>query len=245
MSIDNEVRGSKLAERVEEIEKLMRSGVRVTGAPLASLLSTAQAQLEANRIEEEQLNKDKKEKEQKDRSAIAAMVEREEKLSREEKEKYAEFLAKDYFTRSDFNELSRFYTDGGAYDRLSEKGKTEMSDRIQEGIDRGEFTRDELPADVKRKDAEFKGLPVERKELHKGVGEVAPEQQPVMPSQEPATIIGPESKPEMPAKSKPVETKEDVSNVLAGLSKISPVTETDEVSPPQTGKCGSGWEIGG
>lgn len=252
MSTDSEVRGSKLAQRVEEIEKLIRSGAVATGTSLASLLDSAQAQLDANRLEDEHLANDKKEKEQKDRSAIAAMVERETKLNEEEKKKYSEFLAKDYFTRSDFSDLSKFYADGGAYDRLSNDGKAEMSDRIEKGVQRGEFTRDELPMDVKRKDAEFRGTDdnqkAPRSDNAKTSAPVIEEPPPIKRSPEPASIPVKDSSgaaPEMPATPKPVEEPEQVSDVLAGLSKISPVKEASETSIPLAGRGSSGREIGG
>ena len=176
------------------------------------------------------------------------MVERETKLNEEEKKKYAEFLAKDYFTRSDFNELSTFYADGGAYDRLSTEGKANMSDRIQHGIERGEFSHDELPSNVRKKDAEFKGLPPEtkRKEDRK---EASPQSKTDEFRTESATSIdrkisaGRSGGNETNASAQ--TSKFPASAGLAGLANLSPVTEADEVNIPQLRRSGGVPELGG
>jgi hypothetical protein len=247
VSTDSEVRGSKLAERVEEIEKLIRSGVRVTGTSLTSLLATAQGQLDATRLEVEQLGNAKKEKEQKELGAIAAMVERETKLNEEEKKKYSEFLAKDYFENSDISELSKFYADGGTYDRLSETGKAEMDHRVKEGIKRGEFEAKDLPEVMQKKALD------ERTDLpgnQKSALEVRQDDQKTGSAENDASAARKDSTLDISAerqdtndskqKAKPV-----VPEGLAGLASLSPVQETDSVSVPQTGKDSSSREIGG
>ncbi|MDB4265115.1 hypothetical protein N9891_00040 [bacterium] len=83
--------------------------------------------------------------------AIALLASQEYALSHEEKATYAEFLYQDYFTREDFGVLETFYADGGAFDRLSEGGKKQMSERIWAGIEQGGYTHAELPHDVRRK----------------------------------------------------------------------------------------------
>lgn len=248
MPTDNEVRGSKLAERVEEIEKLIRSGAAVPGTSLASLLNTAQAQLDANRLEDEHASNEKKEKEAKDRSAIAQMVERETKLNEEEKKKYAEFLAKDYFTKSDFADLSRFYADGGAYDRLSDEGKAQMSDRIQEGIDRGKYSRDDLPSDVRRKDAEFKGLPNQTKQRDGGAEasrEASDSELQSRSATQSTSEVDAAKAKGSETNATPQASKRTVADGLAGLAGLSPVQDTDEVNIPQLRKSGWAPELGG
>ncbi len=63
---------------------------------------------------------------------IARTVTLENRLSDSEKTAYASFLQRDYFTKADFTALDLFYK--SAYDRLTEQGKTEMHNRIQNGM---------------------------------------------------------------------------------------------------------------
>lgn len=149
---NSEVRGSKLVQRVEEIEKLIRSGAKVAGTSLAGLLEAAQAQLDSERVEEQQSTVGKKEREQQERAAVAHMVEREHRLNAAEKEQYGRFLEQDYFTKANFDELDRFYAH--CWDKLSDEGKSEMSHRVWEGIRRDEYEFDELPENIRKKEAE-------------------------------------------------------------------------------------------
>jgi hypothetical protein len=149
---NSELRSSQLAQRVEEIEKLIRSGANVTGTSLASMLETAQARLDSQRVEEEHATHEKKEREQQERVAVAHMVEREHRLNAAEKEQYGRFLEQDYFTKANFDELDRFYA--RSWDKLSDEGKAEMSHRVWEGIRRDEYEFDELPENVRKKEAE-------------------------------------------------------------------------------------------
>jgi hypothetical protein len=141
-----------LAQRVEQIEKLIRSGANVAGKSLASLLETAQAQLDSERVEEQHATIGKKEREQQERAAVAHMVEREHRLNAAEKEQYGRFLEQDYFTKANFDELDRFYAH--SWDKLSDEGKAEMSHRVWEGIRRDEYEFDELPENVRKKESE-------------------------------------------------------------------------------------------
>lgn len=158
MAGNNEVEGSRFARKVEEIEKLIRAGGMTSGgSSLAALLQTAEARLEETRMEDQQFGPDTKNKKERDHNAaIAHMVEREHKLNQKEREQYARFLEMEYFRRKDLDQLAAFYADGGGYDKLSEEGKIQMSQRIEKGIERGEFTRDDLPAEVSRKNNEIR-----------------------------------------------------------------------------------------
>jgi hypothetical protein len=244
VSNNSEVEASRFARSVEEIEKLIRSGGDISGYPLAAALESKQARLDAIRAEDEHVTTEKKEKDQKDRSAIAQMVEREAKLNKEEKEKYANFLSKDYFTRSDLKELDRFYADGGAYDRLSDEGKAQMSHRVEEGIRRGEISREELPDNIKRKNDEFmrqssdKGKSSETPEI-KSSGSYQTESSKLENS-----VIG-VNKPDRDTNSFTLEGKVEVPDALAGLAKLSPVQETESVVVPQTERSGQGQTRGG
>lgn len=152
MTENSEVRSSRLAQRVEEIEKLIRSGANVAGGSLASLLETAQAQLDSERVEELHATVGKKEREQQERAAVAHMVEREHRLNAAEKEQYGRFLEQEYFTTANFDELDRFYAH--SWDKLSDEGKAEVSHRVWEGIRRDEYEFDELPENVRKKEGE-------------------------------------------------------------------------------------------
>ena len=66
-----------------------------------------------------------------DRTAKGYSAEQETALTAQEQKTFAEFLKKPRFTRADFPDLEKFYK--GPYDRLSERGKDEMSQRIQAG----------------------------------------------------------------------------------------------------------------
>ena len=88
-----------------------------------------------------------------EQAALAAtLVERETRLNSEEKRTYAGFLEKGFFTKSDFGSLESFYAK--AWDRLSERGKDEMSHRVWEGVRRGEYKFTELPRVVQEKEME-------------------------------------------------------------------------------------------
>ncbi|MFD0894729.1 hypothetical protein KBB96_05070 [Luteolibacter ambystomatis] len=227
---------------MEEIEKLIRSGGQPgSGYSLAALLDQAQTRLDSIRAEDDHVTADKKDKDQKERSAIAQMVEREAKLNEEEKRKYAEFLAKDYFTKSDFADLSRFYTDGGAYDRLSEGGKAEMNERVKEGVRRGKYNESDLPDNVERE--VFDG---EKGRNGRAASDLRTSS--IERRRESATLAssptggGPD---EMPGDTKPLESKMELPSELAGLSKLSSVQETNAVVVPQTERGSDGREIGG
>jgi hypothetical protein len=82
--------------------------------------------------------------------ALVALANEENALSQKEKESFSGFLKKDFFTKSDFSKLEEFYA--GTWDRRSERGKDEMSERVWEGIRRNEYTFSELPASVQEKE---------------------------------------------------------------------------------------------
>lgn len=242
MASNIEVEASRFARTVEEIEKLMRDGGQPgQGYPLAAMLGSAQARLDSLRAEEEHVTTEKREKEQKDQSAIAAMVERETKLNEEEKKKYAEFLSKDYFTKSDFRDLSQFYSDGGSYDRLSEEGKAQMDHRVREGIRQGKFSRDELPDEVEKRTFKSEDRSQIRGQSSSNVraAEATSVAHANRDSEIKAEFGGQETS------DSDQKTKTSMPEGLAALANLSPVQETDTVSVPQTGKDSSSRQVGG
>lgn len=84
--------------------------------------------------------------------AIAYLADQEQGLTSAERAQYGSFLERPFFTRADFTELNGFY--GSAYDRLSDRGKAEMSHRVWEGIRQGEYLFTDLPENVKEKESE-------------------------------------------------------------------------------------------
>lgn len=97
---------------------------------------------------------DKRKKLASDTIVIAVLVMQETRLSAAEKEVYGGFLQQDHFSREDFEELDHFYADGGAWDRLSENGKKNMSERFWKGIEQGEYTLQEAPQNVRNKESD-------------------------------------------------------------------------------------------
>jgi len=83
---------------------------------------------------------------------VATLAERETRLNSEEKRNYSGFLEKSFFTKSDFGSLEQFYAK--TWDRLSERGKDEISHRVWEGVRRGEYKFTELPKVVQQKEME-------------------------------------------------------------------------------------------
>ncbi len=94
---------------------------------------------------------DKKKDNQNRDYAIAAIIEREHRLNSAEKHAYGDLLSKDYFTKNDFGSLEDFYDE--SYEKLSDDGKAELSNRVWGGIRRSEYTFSELPESVREKEA--------------------------------------------------------------------------------------------
>lgn len=84
--------------------------------------------------------------------AVAVMVEREMALSRQEKIEFAGFLKSEFFTKRDFDALAVFYQN--SWDKLSEEGKDEMTQRVWEGARQGEYELSELPENVRSRTLE-------------------------------------------------------------------------------------------
>ena len=84
-------------------------------------------------------------------SVAMEVAERETNLNAPEKQTFAGFLKQDFFTKRDFGSLESFYAK--TWDRLSERGKDEMSHRIWEGIRRDEykFKTSSTPRKIPRK----------------------------------------------------------------------------------------------
>lgn len=155
MSDTSEVEYAKLSSQIQEVERILREGgASHSNYLLNAFLMNARERLGELRVETTKAEENKKEKQEKENAAIAYAVEKEVRLSAEEKHQYGEFLKLEYFTKSEFAQLNKFYADGGAFDRLSDEGKANISHRVWEGVRRHEYTFDELPENVRKKEAE-------------------------------------------------------------------------------------------
>lgn len=153
MAGQDEVEYAKLEDQVATIEKALNSGRHgEVSSLLGAFIENAKTRMAD--LQESGVFTDGTEKKKREGSSIeiAAMVQREHRLSASEKEQYGGFLELDYFTKANFGELESFYS--GSWDKLSEDGKAQMSHRVWEGIRQGEYTFEELPDTVRKKEAE-------------------------------------------------------------------------------------------
>lgn len=141
-----------LQETVAMIDRILACST-ASGATTSILVAVAEhARAKMGALEEKAARQEQERLEAESRAQAASLVARETELSKREQEQYARFLEKDYFTRTDFGALESFYST--AYDRLSEGGKDQMSQRVWGGVKRGEYQFTELPEVVKEKEAE-------------------------------------------------------------------------------------------
>lgn len=137
MSELDKIEYEKLTELASTLETVLnRAGPTQSG--VTALLTTALGRIE-NLQQEGVLNSEQDEK-RKNKStqevAIAAMVARETRLNQDEKIAFTEFLEKDYFTKKDAKNIDSFYS--GSWDKLTDQGKAQMSQRMDEGVRQGE-----------------------------------------------------------------------------------------------------------
>lgn len=141
-----------LQETVAMIDRIL-AGSTANGATTSILVAVADhARAKMGALEEKAARQEQERFEVESRAQAASLAARETELSKREQAQYARFLEKDYFTRADFSSLENFYST--AYDRLSEGGKNQMSQRVWGGVKRGEYHFTELPEVVKEKEAE-------------------------------------------------------------------------------------------
>lgn len=149
----DEAEYSRLADQVRDIERvLLSTDSGDVGLLLKSFLHNAKSRMEEiSHVEIKDIESDKERKMTNIAQAVQ-LAEMEHKLSVTEKRQYAEFLQQDYFTKANFEGLEEFYAQ--SWDKLSERGKNEMSQRVWEGIKQQEYTFDELPEIVRKKESE-------------------------------------------------------------------------------------------
>ena len=144
----------RIETAIKATEDKMASNPHIRQNASAAITEPAKRRLETlDREGHGLLNPDNDRKKQSIEAAqIAILVLQESHLNSAEKQTYGGFLQCEYFTRSDFGKLEEFYADGGAWDRLSPEGKKQMSDRFWGGIEQGEYTLDETPDNVRKKE---------------------------------------------------------------------------------------------
>lgn len=147
---------ARLREVVRQLESLLAPGGAQGGVAGSMLLhqmleSDRQRLLHLEELEAAALV-DEREKSVRE-LALSVAAQRETALTAAERAQYTEFLGKEAFTKADFGKLEDFYR--SAWDRLSEDGKAEMSQRIWEGVRRDEYEFSELPDIVKQKEAQY------------------------------------------------------------------------------------------
>ena len=231
MSEIDEAEYQRLAEAVRATEKLAAGNPNIRQDAGAAFLEGIKGRMEilAHDVFAEN-GSEKKDKKNADNVAIAAMVERETRLSAQEKEVYAGFLEKDYFTKKDFKNLDSFYAT--SYDKLSDDGKAQMSTRIQEGILRGEFEFSDLPERVQKSENEFQQATSGRS--HEVVSSKASfEEQPKGGSQAATERSEVAEAAKKFAKGEKRETDESTTkdSDLGQLAKISPTDLSNQKSP--------------
>ncbi len=156
MTRNDQMESLKLQAAIADIEnKLFNGGAsfRSSTSTLVKLLNDAKHELNSVDANEKKHHDEEQRKAQAEVAAVAYLVARETALNEHEREQYGAFIARDFFTKTDFNELEKFYTH--AWDRMTEGGKAEMSHRVWEGVRREEYQFNELPESVKQKEAQL------------------------------------------------------------------------------------------
>ena len=146
----DEMERDNLQKTISEVERVLVSSAPGTRFLLLSFLENAKGRVAVldKKIMEAQVERESRAREQ---ASVASLAQKEAALSVSEKETYGGFLRKEFFTRKDFDTLEKFYAQ--TWDRLSESGKEQMSNRIWEGIRRDEYTFTELPKSVREREA--------------------------------------------------------------------------------------------
>ncbi|MBL9144926.1 MAG: hypothetical protein JNM99_14695 [Verrucomicrobiaceae bacterium] len=156
MSETNKIELHRLSKLISDLQMSIFLGGGVSAATTSMLvkaLADAQGQLVGvERSEEREQREFERKHEQEVATAAIAAAEREAALSLSEKQEFASFLQCEFFTKTMFDRLDRFYTN--TWDRLSDDGKAEMSHRVWEGVRRGEYQFNELPGAVKEREAQ-------------------------------------------------------------------------------------------
>lgn len=142
-----------LLSTIAQIERTLvfSPGDAGTVALLTRFVENAKGRLDA--LEREAKHNAEKEKTAAETNLqIAAAVEHEKALNEAERIEYAALLEHEYFTKAEFGKLEHFYSN--SWDKLTDEGKDEMSQRVWGGVRQGEYKFTELPDPVKEKEAQ-------------------------------------------------------------------------------------------
>lgn len=144
---------ASLESTIAQIQRTMQfgGGDAGTAALLMKFVENARARLDELQREAKR-NAEKEKLAAETNLQFAAMVEREKALSEAERVEYAALLEHEHFTRAEFGKLEHFYSN--SWDRLTDKGKDEMSQRVWGGVRHGEYGFTELPEVVQEKEAQ-------------------------------------------------------------------------------------------
>jgi hypothetical protein len=148
----DELERSTLQKAISDVERVIANSVPGTQSFLQVFLQNAKGRVDAldKKIKDAQVERETHAREA---VVIAQMVEREKALNAQEKETFGCFLKKDFFTKSDFGSLEKFYAK--TWDKLSDEGKDAMSHRFWEGIRRDQYSFGAAPKDMREKETDW------------------------------------------------------------------------------------------
>lgn len=142
----DELERDDLQRMIGQVETALTVSAPGTRGLLEHFLQNAKMRVSSLEKKIEESAKQREEHEQ-GQNASAAIAERETALNEAERKTFAGFLEKSFFKKDDFPQLDEFYAK--SWNRLSERGKDEMSFRVWEGVRRKEYSFDSLPEVLK------------------------------------------------------------------------------------------------
>jgi hypothetical protein len=128
------------------------ASARSSTSMLVKMLNDAKQELIGVEARSHQHNEEERRKIQAEVAAVVYLVAQETALNELEREQYGAFISREFFTKTDFDDLEKFYT--YSWDKLTDGGKAQMSQRVWEGVRRHEYEFTELPDSVKEKEAQ-------------------------------------------------------------------------------------------
>lgn len=149
----DEMERDNLQKSICEVETALTVSTPGTRAVLENFLQNARGRVGVldKKIKEAQVAKEEHARES--AAVVAELAKQETALSEREQETYSGFLGKEFFTKADFGSLEQFYAK--TWDRLSDNGKDQMSQRFWEGIRRNEYQFHEAPSSVREKETDW------------------------------------------------------------------------------------------
>jgi len=167
----DEAEYQRLQAEIAETEKLLGSDPRITRSSVEKIAHPLRQR--ASHLEKDDYVQEKR-KQSKGMVAvaIAQLVALESNLSHSERQSYADFLRQDFFSNADIPKLENFYEDGGPFDRLTKKGKDEMTIRMVEGIERGALDVNKLSPSLLDKHLGHLHTMMKEDQLHPRIAEI-------------------------------------------------------------------------